>query len=85
MATLRLGDTAPDFTQESTAGTIRFAPDKSLLVSVGEGAHFNVTDAGGLDPDQFLPGRSNPVLDMGSFRNVKIRSGARDEKGEKTR
>ena len=24
MATLRLGDTAPDFTQESTAGTIRF-------------------------------------------------------------
>src|SRR6218665_2801709 len=24
MSTLRLGDTAPDFTQESTAGTIRF-------------------------------------------------------------
>ncbi len=52
-----------------TAGTLRFAPDKSLLASTGDGAHFDQTDAGGLDPNQFLPGRTDPAFDMGSFRS----------------
>jgi glucose/arabinose dehydrogenase len=52
-----------------TIGTIRFGRDKSLLVSTGDGAHFDTTDAGGLDPGQFLPGRSDPHANVGSFRS----------------
>jgi glucose/arabinose dehydrogenase len=52
-----------------TIGTIRFGTDKSLLVSTGDGAHFDTTDAGGLDPDQFLPGRADPYMNVGSFRS----------------
>lgn len=51
-----------------TIGSLQFAPDGSLLVSVGEGAQFNTADGGGHDPNAFLPGRSNPLEDIGAFR-----------------
>ena len=52
-----------------TIGSVRFGTDKTLLVSTGDGAHFDTTDAGGLDPDQFQPGRTDPYLNVGSFRS----------------
>jgi glucose/arabinose dehydrogenase len=52
-----------------TIGSLQFAPDGSLLVSVGEGAQFNTADAGGHDPNGFLPGRTDPAEDIGAFRS----------------
>src|SRR6185436_19404649 len=46
----------------------------TLLVSAGDGAHFETVDAGGMDPDQFLPGRSDPAQDLGAFRSQWIGS-----------
>jgi glucose/arabinose dehydrogenase len=57
-----------------TIGALRFGADKSLLVSSGDGAHFDVTDAGGNDPNQFLPGRTDPAMDIGSFRSQTLNS-----------
>ena len=45
MSTLRLGDTAPDFTQESTAGAVRSVAPKQVIRSAtgpaSTGRHFN--------------------------------------------
>ena len=49
-------------------GSLRFGADKTLLVASGEGAHPDSIDAGGRDPDEFLPGRADPAEDIGSFR-----------------
>ena len=57
-----------------TIGALRFGPDKSLLASSGEAAHFAFTDAGGQDPDQFLPGRADPSQDIGAFRSLSLNS-----------
>ncbi len=51
-----------------TIGRLQFGEDKSLLVSIGEGASFTVTDDGGFDPQAFLPGRTDPYEDIGAFR-----------------
>lgn len=51
-----------------TIGSVRWGADKSLLVSVGEGAHFENVDDGGDDAPAFLPGRTNPIEDIGAFR-----------------
>lgn len=51
-----------------TIGSLQFASDGSLIVSVGEGAQFNTADGGGHDPNGFLPGRTNPLEDIGAFR-----------------
>lgn len=51
-----------------TIGSLQFGTDGSLLVSVGEGSHFTQMDAGGLDPDAFGPGRTDPAEDIGAFR-----------------
>jgi glucose/arabinose dehydrogenase len=53
-------------------GALRFAPDKSLLLSSGDAAHFDLTDAGGRDSAQFLPGRTDPAQDLGSFRSQSL-------------
>jgi len=42
--------------------------DGSLLVSAGDGAHFEQADAGGLDPGLFEPGRTPVAEDIGAFR-----------------
>lgn len=49
-------------------GTLRWGSDGSLLVSAGEGAEFAGVDPGGLYPDAFLPGRTDPNEDIGAFR-----------------
>ncbi len=51
-----------------TTGRLLFGDDKTLLIAHGDGAHFNGNDAGGRDPEQFLPGRSDPLEDVGAFR-----------------
>lgn len=51
-----------------TVGDLEFGADGSLFVSAGDGAYFNTEDAGGRDPAPFLPGRTNPLEDIGAFR-----------------
>jgi glucose/arabinose dehydrogenase len=61
------------FTSHSV-GSLRFGLDKSLLISVGDGGHFDTLDAGGLDPDGFGPGKTDPAEDMGAFRARSLNS-----------
>ncbi|MFO0980333.1 MAG: PQQ-dependent sugar dehydrogenase [Planctomycetota bacterium] len=51
-------------------GTIRFLSDGSLVCSAGDGAHYDLTDAGGWDPGCFGSGRFSPDQDVGAFRSV---------------
>jgi glucose/arabinose dehydrogenase len=51
-----------------TIGSLRWGEDGTLLVSEGDGASFTDTDAGGLHPGLFTPGRGNPADDIGAFR-----------------
>lgn len=51
-----------------TTGTLVFGDDGTLLISHGDGAHFDAVDPGGLDPGSFLPGRATPDEDVGAFR-----------------
>ena len=57
-----------------TVGALRFGSDKTLLIASGESAHYDATDAGGIDPGQFLPGRTNPAEDLGAFRSLTLNS-----------
>jgi len=72
------GDTwptgVPSLHTSHTIGTIRFGSDKTLLVTAGDGAHWEVIDRGGLDPDGFLAGRTPPSEDMGAFRSRSLES-----------
>ncbi len=47
---------------------LAFGSDGSLLVTHGDGSHFDIPDVGGHDPESFLPGRGDPAADLGSFR-----------------
>jgi glucose/arabinose dehydrogenase len=69
-------DGFPTLTFSHTIGTIRFGPDKSLLVSAGDGGHFMVTDAGGHDPNAFGPEKTDSSEDMGAFRARSVNSKA---------
>lgn len=51
-------------------GNLRFLSDGSLLVSHGDGAHFDFTDLGGADPNGFGPGKTSIDQDIGAFRSV---------------
>ena len=57
-----------------TVGAVRFGTDGTLLVSIGEGANFVDPDAGGNDPNAFLPGLTNPSEDVGAYRSQLITS-----------
>jgi glucose/arabinose dehydrogenase len=58
-----------------TVGCVRFGTDGSLLISTGDGSDFTLgPDAGGLQPNAFLPGRTDPVEDIGSYRAQFIKS-----------
>jgi len=57
-----------------TIDGIRWGTDGSMLVSVGEGSTFTIPDAGGNDPEEFLPGRTPIVQDLGAFRAASILS-----------
>lgn len=62
----------PVGSQSHTIAALRFGRDGSLLVSIGDGAHFGDPDAGGQDPDLFLPGRTDPYQDIGAFRSQSL-------------
>jgi glucose/arabinose dehydrogenase/PKD repeat protein len=51
-----------------TIGSLRWGSDGTLLVSAGEGSHYTLPDAGGLDSTMFLPGRTDPSEDIGAYR-----------------
>ncbi|NOT33501.1 MAG: PKD domain-containing protein [Candidatus Eisenbacteria bacterium] len=57
-----------------TVGCLRFGTDGTLLVSIGDGGQFNVTDAGGVDPGAFGAGRTDPLEDIGAFRAQYLQS-----------
>jgi len=62
-------------TGSHTIASLRWGTDGSLLMSVGDGADFTVgPDAGGLYPQDFVPGRTNPAEDIGSYRSQYIKS-----------
>lgn len=61
-------DGIPSCSGAHNVGDLAWGRDGTLLVSAGDGAHFDDVDAGGLDPDQFLPGRTDPAQDLGAFR-----------------
>jgi glucose/arabinose dehydrogenase len=61
-------DAPPTGSPSHTIGALRWGADGSLLVTVGDGAHFTVADDGGLYPDLFGPGRADPYEDLGAFR-----------------
>ena len=62
-------------TGSHTIGGMRWGADGSLLVSVGDGADFTVgPDGGGLYPQDFVAGRTDPSEDIGSFRSQYIKS-----------
>ncbi len=53
---------------------LRWGTDGSLLVSCGDGATADSADAGGHDPELFLPGRVDPSQDIGAYRAQDINS-----------
>lgn len=57
-----------------TIGAVEFGADGSLLVTTGDGAHFNGLDAGGLDAPAFGPTRTDPSEDIGAFRSQMLAS-----------
>ena len=61
-------DGIPNASGTHAVGCLRFGSDGTLLVSAGEGSHWNGVDAGGRDPDLFAPGRVDPSQDRGAFR-----------------
>ena len=57
-----------------TVGSLRWGRDGSLMVSVGDGAHYEYMDAGGNDRNAFGSGRTDPYEDIGAFRSQDITS-----------
>jgi glucose/arabinose dehydrogenase len=52
-----------------TVGQIKFGTDGSLIVTNGDGAQFNTTDAGGNDAGAFGTGKTSSLEDIGAFRS----------------
>ncbi len=57
-----------------TIGSLRFAADGSLIVSCGEGAHWEVADRGNLDSIAFNMGNVDPEENIGAFRAQTLNS-----------
>jgi len=55
-------------------GSLRWGEDGSLLVSEGDGAQYQGTDAGGNDAGAFGTGKTDPNEDIGAFRAQDITS-----------
>jgi len=64
----------PSASGHHSIADLEWGADKSLLVSAGDGAHYEEVDSGGLDPGQFTPGRTDPNEDIGAFRAQDLRS-----------
>lgn len=61
-------DGVPDGAAAHGGGALRFGRDGTLLVTTGDGAHYETADAGGLDAAMFAPGRVSATEDIGAFR-----------------
>jgi glucose/arabinose dehydrogenase len=64
----------PSGSGSHTIADLEWGRDGTLLVSAGDGAQFDSLDAGGADPGLFLPGRTNPLEDIGAFRSQYLSS-----------
>jgi glucose/arabinose dehydrogenase len=68
-----LGDTwstgIPSCHLSHTIGSLRFLSDGSLVLTCGDNAHYDLTDAGGNDAGCFLEDRTPPDQDLGAFRS----------------
>jgi glucose/arabinose dehydrogenase len=53
---------------------LRFGRDKTLLVSLGDGASSGYTDVGGHETELFGPNLADPNEDIGSFRSLSLDS-----------
>lgn len=52
-----------------TIGSLRFLSDGSLVLTTGDNAHYDSTDAGGRDPACFAAGRTPADQDVGAYRS----------------
>lgn len=66
-ATWRTG--IPSGSLSHGVGALAFGSDGSLLVSHGDGGHFEFADVGGHDPSCFEPGKSDTLEDIGALRS----------------
>jgi glucose/arabinose dehydrogenase len=57
-----------------TIAGLRWGRDGSLLVSIGDGAHYEFMDDGGSDAGLFGAGKTSPLEDIGAFRSQDIGS-----------
>ncbi len=64
----------PSLHWSHSTGDLRFGVDGSLFISTGDGAHYDLTDAGGHDPNGFGPGKFDASEDIGAFRSQSITS-----------
>jgi len=60
----------PSLHLSHATGNMRFGTDGSLFVSTGDGAHYDLTDAGGHDRNGFGSGKFPPSEDIGAFRSL---------------
>jgi glucose/arabinose dehydrogenase len=76
--TILIGNTWPEgipsIHLSHSVGDMRFAADGSLFLSCGDGAHYDLTDAGGHDPNGFGPGKFDYSEDIGAFRSQSFTS-----------
>lgn len=61
-------DGVPNYSGTHSVGALRFAADGTLLVSMGEGARYDMADPGGLSVGLFEPGYAPLAWDRGAFR-----------------
>jgi glucose/arabinose dehydrogenase len=64
----------PSLHLSHAVGQVLFAKDGSLLLSTGDGAHYDFTDFGGADPNGFGPGKFDASEDIGAFRSQSLTS-----------
>lgn len=67
-------DGVPDGAAAHGGGALRFGRDRTLLVTTGDGAHFESADPGGFDGAMFQPGRVPPAEDIGAYRAAMLGS-----------
>jgi glucose/arabinose dehydrogenase len=64
----------PSLHWSHSTGDMRFGSDGSLFLTTGDGAHYDATDIGGLDPNGFGPGKLDASEDVGAFRSQLLTS-----------
>ena len=64
----------PSLHYSHSIGDMRIAADGSLFITTGDGAHYDLTDAGGWDPNGFGSGKFDVSEDIGAFRSQSLTS-----------